>query len=399
MEWVFARRYLTARKSHSVINLIATVSVVAVAVPVAAMVILMSVFNGFEGLVCDMYAAVDADVRISVTDPGIGLDKLESIKGRISEVGGVAAVTETVEGEAIVQYRDHTILLPLRGIDSMYRHTVPIQEHMYAGGWFDTERDDCIIIGESIAGELGVHVPIVSEVTLSTLSGGGVGSMIPLSTFASEHAQVSGMFCVDEQGDRRCALIPQPLAVKLFGEGCLSHFLMVRLDENAGADVIALISDICGKGLKVTTRREQNSAFYAVMAYEKWGVFILSLIVLSIAVMSMVGTIVILVMEKRKERSTLASLGADTGFIRRIFVREGVLIAGLGEVIGLIIGIGFIIVQKTLHVIRMPEGAFLVDDYPVQLRFPDILAIVVSVSLIVWIVAESSVRFTINREK
>lgn len=399
MEWTFARRYLTAKKSHSVINLIAAVSSVAVGIPVAAMVILMSVFNGFESLVKNMYEAVDADLCVSFRDGSLDTGDIPSYISAIENIEGVLSASDIVEGEAILSFADRNVLCPIRGIGTSYTQILPIKDHIYTGSWLDTDEDTQILLGETVAGELGIYVPKVTQLDISSIGGGSVGSVLPLSVFDTERLTVQGIFRIDEQSDRRCALVAKPLAERLFGSSILNRSILVSLRSDSYVKgVKQRIREIFGENAEAVSREERNSAFYAVMKYEKWGVFFVSLLVLLIAALSAVGTIVILVMEKRKERGTLRSMGADTSFIRRIFIREGMLITGIGCAAGVLVGISFVLAQQRFGLISMPEGAFVVDTYPVELRFWDTLAILLTVAVTIRAVSQTAVRITIKRE-
>jgi lipoprotein-releasing system permease protein len=154
-----------------------------------------------------------------------------------------------------------------------------------------------------------------------------------------------------------------------------------------------------GEELKVTLREEKNEGFYAIMRYEKWAIFFVSLLVLVVASLSIIGTVIMLVIEKRHEQKTLLSMGADSGFIRGIFVREGLLIAGVGGAIGLLIGLSITLAQQHFGFVKLPNGNFLVENYPVELQAMDLLVIFVvfvAVALAVSVVATSTM---IKREK
>jgi lipoprotein-releasing system permease protein len=143
----------------------------------------------------------------------------------------------------------------------------------------------------------------------------------------------------------------------------------------------------------VVLREEKNDSFYAIMRYEKWAIFFVSLLVLIIASLSIIGTVVILIIEKRNEQKTLLSIGADYGFIRGIFVREGLLISGVGGVAGLVIGVLVTLAQQHYGLVKMPNGTFLIENYPVELQAMDLVLIFmvfVAVALVVSLLATST---------
>ncbi len=403
MEWLFARRYLISRKSHSVINIIAGVSLLAVAVPVAAMIILLSVFNGFETLVRQMYAAVDADIEITAADnrkPDILL-ATEDNRRIIESCDGVEAVSFIVERQALLEYRDRQTAARVRGADDRYTDVVPLERHISLGdASIRTGEIDRLLLGEGVAYSLGVFSTFGDGVAVYSLGGGAIGSMLPLGGMRRIELPVCGMFAIDSRNDAELVLTSLGAAQRLFSTGSRADAALVRTaDGRSPSRIRDELAAMLGDGVKVATREQKNSAFYRIMRYEKWGVFLVSLLVLVIASFSIVGTVIMLIVEKRHERLTLRSIGADSGFIRRIFVREGLLISGIGGAAGMALGTALAAVQQHLHVIPMPEGAFLIDSYPVELHFADIITVTATFIAVAWIISHSTARAMINNEK
>lgn len=399
MEWLFARRYLLSRKSHSVINIIAAVSIVAVAVPVAAMVILLSVFNGFESLVKQTYAAVDADIEV-VPNGSFDLRPDSLTQTRIASVEGVAAVSFAVERQALLEYRDHRTTSRIRGVDDRYTDVVPIDKHITLGnGQVCLGEIDRILLGEGVAYSLGIFsVAGGDDVTLYALGGGAVGSLLPTGGMRTESLHTCGMFAIDRQSDCDLAIVPLRTAQRLFGAQGTADKALVRVAQGHSAVRVAekIISALDGQ-VKATTREQKNSAFYRIMRYEKWGIFLVALLVLVIASFSIVGTVVMLIVEKRDEQPTLLAMGADRGFLRRIFVREGLLISGIGGIGGLAFGVAMVLVQQVWHIVKMPAGAFLTDSYPVQLQGADLMMIFLAFMVVAWVVAQFATRIIIKK--
>lgn len=403
MEWLFARRYLISRKSHSVINIIAGVSLLAVAVPVAAMILLLSVFNGFETLVRQMYAAVDADIEITASGsskPDILLATDDS-RRVIESCEGVGAVSFVVERQALLEYRDRQTTARVRGTDDRYADVVPLERHISLGeGAIRTGDIDRLLLGEGVAYALGIFSTYCDDVAIYSLGGGAVGSMLPLGGMHRIELPVGGMFAIDSRNDAELVLTSLRAAQRLFPTDGYADAALVRTaDGHSPAKVRDALAATLGDGVRIITREEKNSAFYRIMRYEKWGVFLVSLLVLVIASFSIVGTVIMLIVEKRGERLTLRAIGADSGFIRRIFVREGLLISGIGGATGIVLGTALAAVQQSLHVIPMPEGAFLIDSYPVELHSADIITVTATFIAVAWIISYSTARAMIKNEK
>ena len=393
MQWRFAIKYLTSRKSHSVINIIATVSMLAVVVPVAAIVILLSVFNGFESLVRDLYKVVDADIEI-VSEGGIDASD-KALCERVEAIDGVEVSSFIVERQAMLTYRDNRVAVVLRGVDENYRRVVPIESYTSVGN-ADVQLGeiDRLMLGEGVVYELGMYALMAGDVEVYALSGGSIGSVLPTVAMSRERLDVCGIFTVDQQHTSSMALTTLRAASRIFNRERADK-LLVKVTDGASHKVVAqLLRAELGEEYTVTLREEKNKSFYAIMRYEKWAIFFVSLLVLIVAALSIIGTVVILIIEKRDEQKTLLSIGADRNFIRGVFVREGLLISGIGGVAGLVIGVVVVLVQYYFGIVKMPAGGnFLIENYPVELQLADLVAILVvfvAVALSVSVVATST---------
>ena len=399
MQWSFALKYLASRKSHSVINIIATVSLLAVVVPVAAMVILLSVFNGFESLVRDLYKVVDADIEIT-TDGGYDISD-ETLPQRVKDVEGVEALSFIMERQALLSYRDNRVAVQLRGVDENYKQVVPIEAYTSVGNAEVKLGDlDRLMLGEGVAYELGMYSMAAGDVDIYSLGGGQIGSLLPTFALHNESLDVCGTFIIDQQHASSLALTSLRAANRIFGQEARADKLLVKVSGEASYRKVATeLRKELGDCYKVTLREEKNQGFYAIMRYEKWAIFFVSLLVLVIASLSIIGTVIMLIIEKQEERTTLLSIGADSGFIRGIFVREGLLISGMGGAIGLVLGVAITLAQQHFGFVKMPNGNFLVENYPVELHGGDLIVIFivfVAVALSISLVATSTM---IKRDK
>ena len=399
MQWRFALKYLTSRKSHSVINIIATVSLLAVVVPVAAMVILLSVFNGFESIVRDLYKVVDADIEIASQR---GLDSTDALLcERVGATEGVEAYSFVVERQALLSYRDNRVAVRLRGADENYHRVVPIEEYTSIGNSeVQLGELDRLMLGTGVTYELGMYSMAAGDVDVYSLGGGQVGSIIPSFSMRHESLNVCGAFVIDQQHDSSFALTSFRAASRIFGTESRADKLLVKVAEGVSHSRVAeRLQQALGEEYRVVLREDKNEGFYAIMRYEKWAIFFVSLLVLAVASLSIIGTVVMLIIEKRDERKTLISIGADNAFIRGVFVREGLLISGIGGAIGLIIGVAVTLAQQHFGFVKIPSGSFLVDNYPVELQVTDLIltfTVFVAVAVAVSLVATSTM---IKREE
>lgn len=398
MEWRFALRYLTSRKSHSVINIIATVSLVAVVVPVAAMVILLSVFNGFEALVRDLYKVVDADIEITA-EQGVPLEDTK-LRSDIAAVEGVEALSFVVERQAMLSYRDNRVAVTLRGVDADYRKVVPIEEHIAYGNaeveWGDFDR---LLVGEGVTYELGLYSMVAGDVEVFSLGGGSIGSLMPVVAMNRERMDVCGSFVIDQQHASSFVLTSLRAAQRIFNRERADKVLVKVAEGVSHRNVASSLSNCLGEGYEVTLREDKNEGFYAIMRYEKWAIFFVSLLVLIIASLSIIGTVIMLILEKRDEERTLLAIGADKGFIRGVFVREGLLLSGVGGAIGLLLGVAVTLAQQYFGFVKMPNGNFLVENYPVELQTGDLVVIFVVFVAVALTVSALATSTMIKREK
>ena len=393
MQWRFALKYLTSRKSHSVINIIATVSLLAVVVPVAAMVILLSVFNGFESLVRDLYKVIDADIEVT-SEHSISTSDV-ALRQKIEGVEGVKALSFVVERQALLSYRDNRVAVQLRGVDEGYKEVVPIERHTSLGNCeVQLGELDRLMLGEGVAYELGMFSMAAGDVEVYSLGGGHIGSFMPTFALHSEKLDVCGTLVIDQQHASSFALTSLRAANRIFGTEERADKALVTVAEDVShRNVADELQRALGEEYKVVLREDKNESFYAIMRYEKWAIFFVSVLVLLVASLSIIGTVIMLVIEKQDERSTLRSMGADNGFIRGIFVREGLLIAGVGGVIGLLLGVAITLAQQHYGFVKMPNSSFLVENYPVELQATDLIvifAVFVAVALAVSVVATST---------
>ena len=398
MEWRFALKYLTSRKSHSVINIIATVSLVAVVVPVAAMAILLSVFNGFEALVRDLYKVVDADIEITA-EQGVPLEDTK-LRSDIAAVEGVEALSFVVERQAMLSYRDNRVAVTLRGVDADYRKVVPIEEHIAYGNaeveWGDFDR---LLVGEGVTYELGLYSMVAGDVEVFSLGGGSIGSLMPVVAMNRERMDVCGSFVIDQQHASSFALTSLRAAQRIFNRERADKVLVKVAEGVSHRNVASSLSNCLGEGYEVTLREDKNEGFYAIMRYEKWAIFFVSLLVLIIASLSIIGTVIMLILEKRDEERTLLAIGADKGFIRGVFVREGLLLSGVGGAIGLLLGVAVTLAQQHFGFVKMPNANFLVENYPVELQTGDLVVIFVVFVAVALSVSALATSTMIKREK
>lgn len=394
---LFARRYLFSAKSHSVINVISAVSVVAVGVPVAAMIILMSVFNGFAGLVDGMQSAFDADLEVRpregktfMTD-ALPTDSIRSIEG-------VRGVSFALEQSALAEYGGRQVVITVRGVDDNYTDVLPMTDYVQTGE-FELRLGEIeqACVGSSVAYRLGVRTFLDTPLNLYSPRRGEISTLLPIDAYTHRRTWPSGVFTISGDVDDSYILTTIELAQSLFDyDGRASQLLVDVRDETSLERTRQAVQRAVGDDFKVVTRLEQQAALYRIMKYEKWGIFFISLLVLIIASFSIVGSLAMLIIDKRDNITTLRAIGARTEFVRSIFTGQGALIGLLGAAIGLVLGVGICWAQQHFGLIEMPGTTFVVRYYPVEMKLTDILLIIAAMAIVTMAITQLTVRTMIR---
>lgn len=398
---LFARKYLFSRNSRSVVNIIAGVSVGAVAVPVAAMIVLLSVFNGFESVIRGMRSACDADLTVMPARGATFAAEEIDMQRLTEQLPNIEAFSFSLEQGALLEYAGNRMTARVRGVDGCYNDVTDIDSHT-AAGLFEMQRGDDvdnIALGMGLARTLGIRSVVIDDVTLYALGHGTFSTLLPVSGISSRTLPVKAVFAVDARTDAELAYTSLRAAQELFGlEGRVSA-LNIRLKEGSSAEAAARQTAlVAGSGFRVLTRDELNASTYRLVRYEKWGVFIIAALVLLVASLSIVGVLAMLVIEKRRDTDTLRIMGADTALLRSIFVAEGVLICSIGGAAGLATGIAAVLAQQYLKIITIPARTLLIDAYPVELHAGDVLLTAALFSLTAWGLSQITVRSMLKRQ-
>lgn len=394
----FARRYFFSPACRSVIHSISGLSVVAVAVPVAAMIILLSVFNGFETLVKANCSAFDADLTLTPRQ-GRTFDVQTIDTARLARIAGVGAFSFILEQSALLEHDGRQATATVRGVDDRYGEVFPLRRAVVSGHpevrVGDLER---LVVGQSMAYLLGIRSLFDADVDLYAVRRGTFSSLLPLANYTRRSVPVGGVFAIDLDTERTYALVSLGAAQALFAQSGSVSALCVKLSP--GTDIEAVrqqVAQLAGDGFEVRTRYEMRASFYRIMTYEKWGIFFIALLVLVIASFSVVGALAMLIVDKRDDIRTLGALGADRSLVRAVFRAEGLLICGAGALAGVVLGVGATLGQQYFGWIRIPAETFLVDSYPVEFRFADLAAVVAAFAVVACVLSRITVRSMIKK--
>ncbi len=382
-----ARRYLIAKKSHNIINVISVISVVGVMVGSGALIIVLSVFNGFEGLVLGLFNSFNPDLKVEATQ-GKSFTLSEEQLAKIRQVPGVAYVVETVEENALARFGDRQTIVMMKGVSDDFVKMTPLDDFMLNGRYsLGSEYKPASVIGAGVAYYLGIYpeefaVPVsvyLPKRTRKTLTG------LPEETFNNRPVYVAGVFSIQQEFDMSYMIVPISLARELLEYDRQVTALEIALSDRAAmASARQQISSILGPGFDIKDRFQQQATLYRVMKSEKWAVFFILALILVIAAFNMIGSLSMLIVDKKKDIGVLWSLGATKAQIKRIFFTEGLMISLAGGLLGLFLGGLLALLQQEFGLIRLGggEGTYIVDAYPVKVQLVDFLSVMITVILI-----------------
>ena len=396
----FARRYLFSKKSHSVSNIVSGVSAFSVAIPVMAMVILLSVFNGFEGLIKSMYRSFDPDIRITpVRGKVFPIDSLP--RERFLAIDGVRDAAYALEDNAVFEYRDRQAFGTMCGVDSLYRQVVPL-DSLRTEGVFQLQFGDFpeAYVGQGMAYALGIRVNLNSPISVYVPRRGRVSPLLPYSFYKKQNIFPSGVFALEAEVDGKYVIVPLHFAQELLDYPGQASSVAIRLEADASPQrVQQQIGQWLGDDYKIQSRYQQKESFYRIMMYEKWGIYFIILLVLVIASFSLIGSLVMLIIEKRKDSQTLVTMGADTKLLRKIFVAEGMLIYLIGAGGGLLLGVALALAQQHFGFLKLSGETFLIDAYPVEVHPSDLAWVIVTFVSVSYLISVLTVRAMIPKKE
>ncbi len=375
---LFVKRYLFAKKSHSVVNVITALSLVSISLPVAAVIILLSVFNGFGELVRLTNRVVDADVTV-VRSRGNLFDRDAIDTQALLLISGVEALSFASEQTMLLENEGRQGVVTLRGVDSAFLSVVPLDESIVKGQYQVALGElDRIILGRSMAFSLGAHNIVDRFVELYALKESGFSSLLPMSNYTQRRIKISGLYSADMQSEERYALTSLRAVEQLTSSQGKATQLLISLSDGADEkSTIEAIAKQLGDELEVKSRYDLNPMLYDIIEYEKWGVLFISLLIMLLASFTLIGALSMLIIEKQDDISTLRAMGGSWPFIRQIFFGEGVLISSVGVALGVVVGCCLTLLQKTYGMVRLPAQTFLSDKYPVELLASDVIIVVV----------------------
>jgi lipoprotein-releasing system permease protein len=391
-----AKRYLFAKKSRNAINIISAISVAGVAVGTMALIIVLSVFNGLELMVSSIFNTFDPELKITAVE-GKSF-RVDSVKLQLlSEVGGVAAFSLTLEENALLRYDDRQFIATIKGVDDNYDEVTGIKEALWDGEYVlrnETGTPYCVP-GVGVAQYLGMRLNFINPLFIYVPDKSAATTTLnPESSFHREYIYPSAIFQVEQSYDSRYVFMPLDFVRELIdNEGGITS-IDIKLQPKAGESAVRSdINKIFGDGFKIQNRFEQQELYYKVMKSERMAIFLILTLILIIASFNIIGSLTMLIIEKRRDVEILKSLGADKNLIRKIFLFEGWMISILGAIIGVVAGFVVCWLQQTFGLVKFNSETLLIDSYPIALKLVDFIIVPSTVLLIGYVAAWYPVRY------
>ncbi len=383
--WQLAIRYLRGKRSANAVPILSRISMVAIAVSSAAMIIIFSVFNGLESMVKELYKGFYPEIRVTVVR-GKFFPADSARLAAIRVISGVQAVSACIEDNAMVidESNKGQNVIVVKGIDKNYFAVNDVKKYIVHGA-------DSVSMGHPYTAIVGLH--IINELGLDfnypfskmDLYYPNPTTTNPEADPASAYQQLSlhpaGIFKIENEFDSRYVLAPLPLVQQLFhAEGKYSS-IEIKADPSSVEAIKKQLQQLFGTDYRVESRYEQNKTMYMAMHTEKWAIYAILVLVLFIAEFNMVGALAMLVIEKRKDIAILKAMGAQPAAIRSIFMLEGTLWSFVGGLGGILLGIAICLVQIQFKLVPM-QGDFLASSFPVEIQTADLLLVMATILVV-----------------
>ncbi|MBK5285884.1 MAG: ABC transporter permease [Bacteroidia bacterium] len=385
-----AKKYFFSRKSPRAINIISLISVIAVAFGTSALIIVLSVFNGFENLVRSLYNSFDPDIKITSAE-GKTLNSDVVPFDKLKKINGISFIVPTIEENALIRYHDKQVIATIKGVSQDFSKMSGL-DTMITDGHLLLQIGDTnfAVIGSGIAynlnlsigdflAQLDVYVPRrETQVSINAEDAFNRGFIIP-----------AGIFSIQQDFDTKFIIVPLRFAKEITGYNNEITALEIGLSPGADKEQCqAEIKTLLGNNFIVRDRFQQHELLYRIMKSEKWAVYLILTLILIIAIFNLAGSLTMLILSKQKDISVLQSMGAPVSLIRKIFLGDGMLITFSGAAAGIVLG--YIICWLQLHYGFVPlgsAGSFVISRYPIDMQLPDFIFVILTVLAIGFVAA------------
>jgi len=390
-----AKRYLVSKKKRNIVNIISAIAVTGVTVGTIALVVVLSVYNGFNDLIHSMFNSFDPDIKITAVEgktfkvDDIGLQEIQNIQN-------IAYMAEVLQESAILEYGSFRDVVTIKGVSSNYNNVTDLDSLIYDGNInFENNGIPYAVIGLGVASNFGIGLNFLDPMHVYAAKKGERVSVNLAQSLNHERIFPSGIFRVQESYDSEYVLVPLSFARTLFDIPEKISALEIKLHTNADVDLSQKqLQDIVGEKFHVKNKYQQQELVYKVMNSEKWVIFFILSFILALLSFNIIGSISMLIIDKKNDIAILKSMGAYQKTIDSAFLYQGWLITLLGSVLGLVLGVLISYVQFYFGIIQLPgDGSFAVTAYPVSINFPHLLLSFITVIFIGFIASWIPIRY------
>ena len=397
-----ANRYLVAKKSHNLINIITWISILGISVGSFALIVVLSAFNGLEKVISSMNNRLTPDLQIAAVK-GKTIDLSTFPLGQLKDIQGVEYVVPTITEDALFRANDKQHIGQVKGVGLEYQNLRRLNEIIYGNERLQLSdgEHDFAVPGAGVAWYLGVNAYNPYAMVRVYVPKRGNASLMNLeNSFNSDVLTVRSVFSTEQEQDEKLVLVPfNWLSELLEYENKASN---VELFTAPNADINKVkksVSAIVGEDFNVKNQQEQQETLYRIMRSEKWAVYVILTFILILATFNVVGSLSMLMIDKRKDTEILKSMGADNRLIQKIFMNEGLLISVAGGIIGLLLGIILVLLQQQFGFVKFGTGGnYVVEAYPVLLKIKDVLLIFATILVVGCTSAFLTVRHAMRKE-
>lgn len=392
-----AKRYLFSGKKMHAINIISGISMLGVLIGSAALLIILSVFNGFEKVILSLYSNFTPEIKIE-TKLGKTFNPNTPYFASLHKDAHVFSFTEVLQEKALIKYGDKPFLGTVMGVSDDFLKNTQLDSTIASGSFtLKSGNQNLAVIGATIQGSLGINVhDELSPMQIFSPRRDAENSANPLNEFVVRSINPSGVFAIQQEFDD-IAVTPIEFARDLLDQPV--NVSSIQLNFKRGTNIDAMqkgIQDKIGNDFTVKNRKEQNSELYKTLNYESWAVYMILTFVLIIAIFNIIGSLTMLVIDKRKDIAILSGLGANKKMIQGIFFFEGMMITAIGCIIGVALGTVFCLLQQHYGWIKMGAKMSVLDSYPIDLKIKDFGLVLLTVGGISVIAAGISARLSIK---
>ena len=396
LSFYIAKRYLVSKKKQNIINIISGISTAGIIIGTMAIIIIVSVMNGFTQLIGVFYSDFDPDLKITVAE-GKMFDPASINTTEIKNLPDVVQYAEVIEEVAMLKYGKQQFPATVKGVPANYPEYTNINKLLVDGTYY-LEKDgiDYAVVGRGVANYLGVGVSFLEPINVYVPKKGRQLSLNPSRSINYDYLYPSAVFAVLEDIDAKYIIVSDKFAAELFESG--NNVSAIELDINDNADIDAVqksIQAIVGDAFHVKNKEQQHDLIFKTMKSEKWAVYFILVFILLLASGNMIGNLTMLYIDKKEDISILISMGMTKDKINRIFLYEGWLISFIGGVIGALLGVLICWLQIRFELIKLPgaNNSFVISAYPVEIMFTDILLAFVAVLSVGFLASWYPVKF------